>query len=176
MSQSSLYRRVPGILVAILLMLPFAASAGEAAHTLPFSDLTIAEPARHFSATQACVEPEEEMKRNHMNYILHQRDETVYGGIRTRQYALEECINCHASKDENGEYIRVEDTRHFCASCHNYASVKIDCFQCHADVPVRASTLHQQQSSTIPHPHSQRFAGAQPGETLQALATEGKSQ
>ena len=176
MSQSSLLSRVLGLLSCFLLMLPPAASAGEEGHALPFSDLVIAEPARHFSATQECVEPEDEMRRNHMEYILHQRDETMYGGIRTRQYALEECINCHASKDETGEYVRAEDSRHFCSSCHTYASVKIDCFQCHADIPVRASTLQKVQSGQIPQHGHAGFAGSNPGEKHQLLVSEGKSQ
>jgi hypothetical protein len=175
MSQSSLSSRVLGILATLLLVLPLAASADEEAHTLPFSDLNIAEPARHFSATQECVEPEEEMKRNHMNYILHQRDETMYGGIRTRQYSLEECINCHASKDENGEYVRVEDSRHFCASCHAYASVKIDCFQCHADVPVRDSRMGNHESRSVPHHTGEQLAGSLSGETLRLPASEDES-
>jgi hypothetical protein len=29
--------------------------------------------------------------------------------------------------------VRYEDPQHFCAECHAYASVKIDCFECHAD-------------------------------------------
>ena len=152
--------------------------ADEEGHRLPFSDLVIAEPARHFSDTQECVEPEDEMRRNHMNYILHQRDETMHNGIRTRQYALEECINCHASKGEDGEYIRVEDPRHFCASCHTYTSVSIDCFQCHADVPVRESTLHQSQTGAIHHARPETLAGSgfSGGSILQLPATEGESQ
>ena len=47
-----------------------------------------------------CVEPEDEMRRNHMNYILHQRDETMYRGIRTPKYSLAECIDCHADKPQ----------------------------------------------------------------------------
>jgi len=167
MSQSCLLSRVFGVVTALLLTMPLASSADEEGHRLPFSDLVITEPARHFSDTQECVESEDEMKRNHMNYILHQRDETVHKGIRTRQYALEECINCHAIKDDDGEYIRVEDSRHFCASCHTYASVNIDCFQCHADIPVRETGLHQSQSGD----------GNRSGESsLQLLATEGESQ
>ncbi|TNF85996.1 MAG: hypothetical protein EP300_14690 [Gammaproteobacteria bacterium] len=34
---------------------------------------------------------------------------------------------------QGGEVIRYEDPRHFCAECHAYTSVKIDCFECHAD-------------------------------------------
>jgi hypothetical protein len=163
MRQTTVLRRVCGVWLAALLALPLAAIGdGDA---LPFSKLSIAEPQRHFSATQACVEPEEEMRRNHMEYILHQRDETMHRGIRTRQYALEECINCHATKDDSGNYVRVEDSQHFCASCHTYASVSIDCFQCHSDVPVRASGLNGQQSGTD-----------LTRETLRFLASEGKSQ
>ena len=167
MRQSALFYRVLGVLSWLLLMMPVASSADEQGHRLPFSDLVIAEPARRFSDTQGCVEPEDEMKRNHMDYILHQRDETVYEGIRSRQYALEECINCHAIKGDDGEYIRVEDRRHFCAGCHTYASVNIDCFQCHADIPVRESMLQQSQSG------SGKLSGAP---SHPPLGKEGKSQ
>ena len=95
------------------------------------------------SDTQQCVEPVEEMRKNHMNYILHQRDETVHRGIRTRQYSLEECINCHATPGPDGEFLRTDSDKHFCSSCHRYASVSIDCFQCHADRPTRESTFRK---------------------------------
>jgi hypothetical protein len=103
-----------------------------------------------------------------MEYILHQRDETMYDGIRTRQYSLEECINCHASKDENGEFVRVEDTRHFCATCHTYASVKIDCFQCHSDVPVRDTRLQTSRNAPMDNVHMLA------AELQQMLAAEGQ--
>jgi len=174
MARSAILRRLGASLAALLLALPLAASGdGE---ELPFSSLELPEPQRHFSATQECVEPEDEMRRNHMEYILHQRDDTVHEGVRTRQYALEECINCHAGKDDSGEYIRVEDSRHFCATCHTYAAVKIDCFQCHSDVPVRESSLHSRQSGASPH-HAEHAGPAQPsGTTLQLLAAEDKPQ
>ena len=165
MNHSSVMRALLHALFAALLALPMAASSDDA---LPFSKLEIAEPQRHFSATQECVEPEAEMRRNHMEYILHQRDETMHKGVRTRQYALEECINCHATRDESGEFVRVEDPRHFCASCHTYASVNIDCFQCHADVPVRDSRL--QTTSTAPKDNMHRLAA----ELQQMLAAEGQ--
>jgi len=80
-----------------------------------------------------CVQPEDEMKKNHMKYILHQRDATMHEGVRTKTYSLKECINCHVP--ENTE-IRFGDDKHFCSSCHNYAGVSIDCFQCHMDRPM----------------------------------------
>ena len=85
------------------------------------------------NGTTECVQPEDEMKKNHMKYILHQRDATMHEGIRTKTYSLKECINCHVP--ENSE-IRFGDDKHFCSSCHNYAGVSIDCFQCHMDRPM----------------------------------------
>ena len=89
-----------------------------------------------FSATQGCVEPTEDMRKNHMKYILHKRDETMHSGIRTSRHSLKECINCHVSDAPDAP--RVSSTQHFCNSCHSYAAVHIDCFQCHADRPVRS--------------------------------------
>ncbi len=161
MSQTTTLRRLFALMIGTLLLQPVAALADEGedeSHAMPFSDLIMTEPEKRFSKETGCVAPEEEMVRNHMDYILHQRDETVHKGIRTRQFALEECINCHAVKDEQGEFVRVEDNRHFCATCHTYASVKIDCFQCHADVPVRTSRQKKQHSRVSPHSFTGKLA------------------
>ena len=53
------------------------------------SGLYIPKAQRRFSDEQGCVEPTEEMRANHMKYILHQRDATVHEGIRTEQYSLQ---------------------------------------------------------------------------------------
>ncbi len=176
MSQAKLLQRLFALMIGTLLLLPLAASAdedeGEEKEPLPFSDLVITEPAQRYSEETGCVAPKEDMRRHHMNYILHQRDETMHKGIRTRQFSLEECINCHAIKDESGEYVRVEDERHFCATCHTYASVNIDCFQCHSDVPVRASKLRKLRSGLTPHPSDEPFAGKLASETLPLPTTE----
>jgi hypothetical protein len=82
-----------------------------------------------------CVQPEDEMRRNHMNYILHQRDETVREGIRTETYSLSKCIDCHVQPNDKGEIATHHDKEHFCSACHEYAAVQIDCFECHADRP-----------------------------------------
>jgi hypothetical protein len=74
-----------------------------------------------------CVEPTEDMRRNHMNYILHQRDETMRRGIRTTRHSLKNCINCHADPETNS----VLGENGFCQTCHTYAAVTIDCFGCH---------------------------------------------
>jgi len=95
------------------------------------------------NGTTECVRPEDEMKKNHMKYILHQRDETVHKGIRTETFSLKQCINCHIPKNSE---VRFGDDRHFCSSCHNYAGVSIDCFQCHMDRPMLKRPLE-------PNPH-----------------------
>jgi hypothetical protein len=82
-----------------------------------------------------CVEPEDVIRRNHMKFILHQRDETMHEGIRTSKYSLAECIDCHVQPDENGHIASVDSKEHFCNTCHQYAAVNIDCFECHADRP-----------------------------------------
>lgn len=88
-----------------------------------------------------CVEPAEVMRQDHMKFLLHQRDETMYDGIRTKKYSLKECINCHANKDEQDKYIPVTKPGEFCQSCHAYTSVKLDCFECHATKP-RDTAFH----------------------------------
>jgi len=88
------------------------------------------------NGTTECVKPEDDMKKNHMNYILHQRDETMHNGIRTETFSLKECINCHVPKNSTA---RFGDDEHFCSSCHNFTGVSIDCFQCHMDRPMTKS-------------------------------------
>jgi hypothetical protein len=78
-----------------------------------------------------CVRPTEDMRRNHMKYILHQRDVTMHEGIRTETFQLTNCVDCHA--DPKTHSVLGKDG--FCASCHAYAAVSIDCFSCHSPSP-----------------------------------------
>ena len=78
-----------------------------------------------------CVEATEVMRRDHMNLLSHQRDRTVREGIRTRQHSLSGCVECHASRKTGS----VLGERGFCQSCHAYAGVRLDCFECHASKP-----------------------------------------
>ncbi len=84
---------------------------------------------------QSCVEPTDVMRRDHMKFLLHQRDVTVREGVRTNKYSLAGCINCHAQATAEGEIIRIDNPNHFCAGCHEFAGVNIDCFECHSDRP-----------------------------------------
>ena len=86
---------------------------------------------------EKCVAPTDEMRREHMNMILHQRDVTMRQGIRgsKAKYALKDCIDCHAAYDEQNKPIPINAEGQFCESCHTYTAVSIDCFSCHRTTP-----------------------------------------
>jgi predicted CXXCH cytochrome family protein len=83
-------------------------------------------------AGDTCVEDTAFMRRNHMELLKHQRDETLLKGVRSEQYSLKECLSCHAVYGPDAIAVTVANPAHFCRSCHDYAAVSIDCFQCHA--------------------------------------------
>ncbi len=82
-----------------------------------------------------CVEPTDFMRRDHMELIKHQRDETVRQGIRKTDHSLHGCIDCHAQLDKDGQPVPVNAPGQFCSGCHEYTAVQMNCFQCHATVP-----------------------------------------
>jgi hypothetical protein len=125
------------LLISLLLgaYTPGMAAADSTSDESAADSFYIPKAQRRFSEEQGCVEPTEDMRANHMKYLLHQRDATVHEGIRTERHSLHECINCHVS--DAADAPRVDSERHFCNSCHTYAAVTIDCFQCHADRPVK---------------------------------------
>ncbi|ESQ10537.1 MAG: hypothetical protein N838_18780 [Thiohalocapsa sp. PB-PSB1] len=82
-----------------------------------------------------CVEPTEYMRRNHMELIRHQRDTTVYGGIRSTKHSMAGCVGCHVGYDDNHQPLPINAEHQFCESCHDYAAVTLNCFDCHATVP-----------------------------------------
>jgi hypothetical protein len=79
-----------------------------------------------------CVEAPAAMRRNHMEWLKHQRDATVHGGIRGAKHSLKDCVACHATTPSGSVAAAPGD---FCSSCHEYAAVKIDCFECHTGKP-----------------------------------------
>ncbi len=88
---------------------------------------SVPHPVVRIEKGEACVAPAAEMRRDHMNMLLHQRDRTVRSGLRESRSSLKNCIDCHASR-ETGSVLGKDG---FCSSCHSYASVSIDCFECH---------------------------------------------
>jgi hypothetical protein len=83
---------------------------------------------------EQCVADTDFMRRNHMELLLHQRDETVQRGVRAPRNSLRVCLGCHAV-DAAGAPVALDAPDHFCVSCHRYAAVQLDCFQCHAGTP-----------------------------------------
>jgi len=128
---------------------------------------------RDFSKTQRCVRPVEDMRKNHMKYLLHHRDEVVHDGVRTPQFKLVDCINCHATRKPDGEAIPVDSPGQFCFNCHKFAAVQIDCFECHSDLPSTDSHLHRLGGRYGPHHVSYRKSPGVSATTLEALAAEG---
>lgn len=122
--------------VLLLAVVGFAISSVQAKHeTVPLPHLSKA------IKGEECVEPNNTMRRNHMTYLMHQRDETVIEGIRGKKYSLQACIDCHATADPKIENGKMRTVKPFCAECHSYAAVKIDCFDCHnPSVPLEKTT------------------------------------
>ena len=75
------------------------------------------------------------MRRYHMTMMRHDRDLTMYDGIRPAESSLGQCFDCHAVRDDAGTPVTVADERHFCRVCHDFAAVRIDCFDCHRSTP-----------------------------------------
>jgi len=45
---------------------------------------------------ESCVAPTSEMRRNHMDYLKHDRIKVVREGVRDVKSSLAGCIDCHA--------------------------------------------------------------------------------
>ncbi len=95
----------------------------------PAPEVVLTEKAK---AAKQCVMPTEFMKANHMQLLDMWRLKAVREG--TREFVNPEgktfnasltntCLDCHSNKAE------------FCDRCHNYASVRPYCWDCHIDNP-----------------------------------------
>ena len=83
-----------------------------------------------------CVAPASEMRDSHMQLLNEWRDDvlreggrgTVKVGGKTYAKGLQmACMECHSNKEK------------FCDTCHDYASVKPYCWDCHL-TPVEAAS------------------------------------
>ena len=114
-------KRIAAVLLALLL------TAAGFVHATEKRTGRVPVPEVRIEKGGACVAPAEEMRRDHMKMLFHQRDRTVRQGVREPRFSLKGCVECHADRD-TGSVLGKEG---FCSSCHAYASVKIDCFECH---------------------------------------------
>lgn len=99
---------------------------------------------------EQCVEDTDYMRRNHMKVLDHHRDKAVIEGVRTKKHSLKECINCHASEKTGSVAASKEN---FCVSCHSYAAVKIDCFDCHSTKPQASAAMHSLNAADAHYKH-----------------------
>ena len=112
-----------GIVAVLCLSIAYAAS-----NTAPkVGPVIVIDKSR---AGERCVEDTAFMRKNHMKLLLHQRDETMYKGVRTEKHSLKNCINCHASSKDSRV---IGSNEHFCQGCHTYAAIQLDCWECHAN-------------------------------------------
>jgi hypothetical protein len=125
------------VVLSAALLLPAAVTTAADASWLP-------RPAR--GQGDKCVADTDWMRRNHMTVLTHQRDSTVHDGIRTERFSLKGCIDCHAVKANDGKPVTVASSQHFCRTCHDYAAVRLDCFDCHASRPELGATTTGQSA------------------------------
>lgn len=107
---------------------PARAQSGVAASRVPTPIVPRGEGER-------CVADVDVMRRNHMTMLKHQRDATVHQGDRASATKLTACIACHVVRGADGKPVSYAEPQHFCRSCHAYAAVSVDCFECHASRP-----------------------------------------
>ena len=110
------------------------------AHAASAADKGVSYPAIAEGQGEACVADTDFMRRNHMDLLKHQRDETMQDGVRGNPYSLRECLDCHVVMGADALPVTAGDPKHFCRSCHDYAAVSIDCFGCHASRPEAAAS------------------------------------
>lgn len=122
------------VLGAMLGVLAFGPASQAIAQSAGAAHNTIA-PQPPKATGGSCVKDTDFMRRNHMKLLMHQRDETMHQGVRGKPEGLTNCITCHAVKDEAGKHVSYSSPKHFCRVCHDYASVSLDCFECHTSRP-----------------------------------------
>jgi len=141
---TGLFSKIFGTALLLLGLLaggPQTAAAGE---------VPMPNPVKAFKGDK-CVEPADVMRREHMDFLKHQRIETVHEGVRGKKYSLRGCIDCHAVPDEQAGGKRT--ARAFCSDCHKYAAVNIDCFQCHTTKPDDAKSAKAMPTGPLPPGH-----------------------
>lgn len=114
------------IIFIIILTFPFWYNRGKAA-AVPEPKLT-----DKAKAAKECIRPVEFMKAEHMQLLDVWRDtvvrnaERIYVNSSGKEFDMSlsnTCLDCHSNKAE------------FCDKCHDYASAKPYCWDCHIDNP-----------------------------------------
>ncbi len=126
--RSSFFSRrcIAGLLAGVVLTIPAMQVMAESTYVTKGSKA---------ASLTSCVAETDDIRRNHMDYMKHGRDDTVIDGDRSGKFSLSECIGCHSAASDSGEYAPVDSEGQFCQSCHAYVAVNPPCFQCHRTTP-----------------------------------------
>jgi hypothetical protein len=110
----------------MIVLFPFWYNRGKA---VPPPEVKLTEQAK---AAKECVLAKDYMRAEHMQLldlwresVVRQADR-VYTNPKGKQFVMSlsnTCLDCHSNKAD------------FCDKCHNYASVRPYCWDCHIDKP-----------------------------------------
>ncbi len=112
------------IIFIVIVTFPFWYNRGKAA---PAPELQLTDKAK---TAKVCVRSTDYMKAEHMQLLDVWREAVVREGERIyvspdgKEYSMSlsnTCLDCHSNKTE------------FCDRCHDYASVRPYCWDCHID-------------------------------------------
>ena len=116
---------VTGVVIFLIIAtFPFWYNRGKAA---PMPELVLTAKAK---AAKVCVRSTEYMRADHMQLLDKWREKVVREGDRIyvspsgKQYNMSltnTCLDCHSNRAQ------------FCDRCHDYASVRPYCWDCHLD-------------------------------------------
>jgi hypothetical protein len=123
--KSPSYKVIAGIIIFILIIIsPFLLNFGK---TSSKPEVKLSEKAK---AAKECINSKEYMRANHMQLLDEWRDAVVRDGYRQHvrvdgksfEMSLSNtCLDCHSNKKD------------FCDKCHEYASVRPYCWDCHIE-------------------------------------------
>lgn len=118
---------VTGLVIFLIIVLfPFWFNRGKA---VPPPEVKLTEQAQ---AAKECVLAKDYMRSEHMQLLDLWRESVVreadriYTNPKGKQFVMSlsnTCLDCHSNKAD------------FCDKCHNYASVRPYCWDCHIDKP-----------------------------------------
>lgn len=116
------------VIFLIIMIIPFAVNIGNAS---PAPEPSLDTPAINAMSEKVCIEDTDFMRSHHMQMLVEWRDETVRDGARqyvstsgqVYEKSLDDtCLVCHSNPEQ------------FCDTCHTYANVEINCWDCHEKV------------------------------------------
>ncbi|CAA6604605.1 conserved exported hypothetical protein [Rhodospirillaceae bacterium LM-1] len=111
---------------------------------------------------EKCLAEPADMRRNHMSMLLHRRDATMHQGVRASANGLKACLDCHAVSNAEGQPVGIDNDKHFCRVCHDYAAVQVDCFDCHNSRPEAKKASSEPVADVMPPEATESQPAVQP--------------